>query len=150
MVFQGGLHMYVASNPMLRRIHPLQVTPILLVPARQPPSEQRLTAGSGSPQPCQSFSRPCQVPVLSLHLCFRMPSELLLQGKTSTEQVLEASYSLNLWEDGQERGLTMPVTSDRFGILLWWAVYFEAWKKLLSWLQGHLVEHDPELYEGHP
>lgn len=61
-----------------------------------------------------------------------------------------ASYSLNLWEGGQERGLIMPVILDRSGILLWWAVDLEAWKKLLIWLQGHLVEHDPEIYEGHP
>lgn len=47
-----------------------------------------------------------------------MLPELPLQGKTSTGQSLEASYSLDLWEGGQERGLTVPVASDRFGILL--------------------------------
>lgn len=50
--------------------------------------------------------------LLSLHLCFLMPSELLLQGKTSTEQVLEVSYSLKLLESGQERGPTMPGISE--------------------------------------
>lgn len=34
MVFQGGLHTCVAFNPVLLRTPPLQVTLILLVPAR--------------------------------------------------------------------------------------------------------------------
>lgn len=97
-----------ASSPS--HTHPVGTCPPFCF--GQPPSEQPLTAGTGSLQSCRSFSRLCQVPVLSLHLCFLMPSELLLQGKTSTEQVLEVSYSLKLLGSGQERGPTMPGISE--------------------------------------
>lgn len=107
----------VASDPMLLPTRPLPVALILWMPAHHSalPTFLRAvsTAGTGSLQPCQSLPRPCQISGLSLHLCFLVPSELLLQGKASTEQVLEASgCSLTLWGSGQERGPTMPGTPE--------------------------------------
>lgn len=96
----------VTSDTELLPTHPLRVPLILLIPAQHSAlatfSQSGVsTADIGSLRPCQSMPRHCHVSGLSLHLFSLSPSELLLLGKASIEQVLEASgHSLTLWGRG--------------------------------------------------
>lgn len=96
----------VTSDTELLPTYPLRVPLILLIPAQHSalatfPQSGVSTANTGSLLPCQSVPRHRHISGLSLHLFSLTPSELLLLGKASIEQVLEASgHSLTLWGCG--------------------------------------------------